>query len=262
MKRALLAATAAFVAMGAGQALAEGFYIGASAGVNLLSDSDTDQSFGHPFLDMAFTPGTTVDVNSTVENDTGFAIVGALGYQFDIGLRLEAEVGYRRNGMDGVMIDSVGLSGIGSIPLGIGLGLDGHTSSLSVMGNALYEHRFEGGIKPYVGGGVGVSWVSADASIEVPLGGLFGAVNDIQVVDDTAAVFAYQAIAGVGYELDANWTVGVEYRFFGTASPDFDNDLDLAAELGGPPGALGIADVNTEGSYHSHSVMLGIRYTF
>src|SRR5690606_8907383 len=42
MKRTLLAATAAFLAMGAGQALAEGFYIGASAGVNLLSGSDSD----------------------------------------------------------------------------------------------------------------------------------------------------------------------------------------------------------------------------
>lgn len=260
MRPLLLAATAATLTMAGGHASAEGFYLGFNAGVNLLSDSDNSQSFAGPIIDSLLAPGLTVDVDSTVDNDTGFALVGALGYQFDVGLRLEAEVGYRRNGLGGAMIDSVGISGVGSLPVGIGLGLDGHTSSLSVMANALYEHRFEGGIKPYVGGGVGLSWVSADAALEIPIGGL--GIPDIQLVDDSSTVFAYQAIAGVGYEIDSNWTVGVEYRFFGTASPEFDDSLNLDALVGAPPGTLGSLAIDTDGSYHSHSIMAGIRYSF
>ena len=39
---------------------------------------------------------------------------------------------------------------------------------------------------------------------------------------ECSLVFAYQAFAGLDYNLNRNMTVGLEYHFFGTTGPEWD----------------------------------------
>lgn len=66
---------------------------------------------------------------------------------------------------------------------------------------------------------------------------------------DTDTQFAYQGIAGLAYELDRHWSVGLEYRFFGTQDPSF---IDH-------PGGTRIW---TETVYHAHEMLFGMTYNF
>jgi opacity protein-like surface antigen len=75
------------------------------------------------------------------------------------------------------------------------------------MLNGFYDIPRGGRWRPYLGGGIGVGFVSAD----------FSAAGDD---DDT--VFAYQVGAGIGYEITPSIIVALDYRFFGTTDPEFD----------------------------------------
>jgi outer membrane cobalamin receptor len=89
---------------------------------------------------------------------------------------------------------------------------------------------------PYVGAGVGMSWVMADMT-EPSSGRGF---------DDNDIAFAYQGIAGVGYNITQNVGMTLDYRFLGTTGLDFDTPA-------------GKADYD---AYYNHTVMLGLRYSF
>jgi opacity protein-like surface antigen len=44
--------------------------------------------------------------------------------------------------------------------------------------------------------------------------------------DDSDLVFAYQAGAGVAYEISPTLDLGLSYRFSGSADPTFDDGVD------------------------------------
>ena len=84
---------------------ADGFYLNVGAGVNLLEDADNSI--------------TTVLGNGEIksEYDIGFGLTGAGGYKFTNGIRVEGEIGYRRNAFDQLSITNDG--GLG-VALGVG----------------------------------------------------------------------------------------------------------------------------------------------
>lgn len=87
------------------------------------------------------------------------------------------------------------------------------------------------GLKPYIGAGVGVAAINLD---------------DTALRDDQDEVLAYQARTGLGYTFTPNVTGSIGYRFFDTNDPKFT----------APDGST------FHSEYRSHSVELGLRYTF
>ena len=171
----------------AGGAAAQSFYAGAYGGANFGHDSD---------VSISSLPG----IPFTVTTDTGYAVGGFVGYDFVGPFRAEGELAYRRNGLDK------------QSALGISVPMQGDVSALALMANGIYEFGFgTSAFAPYIGAGLGVARFSfIDAG---PVGS--PAEND----DDT--VFAYQLIAGVGYQLSPAWSVFADYRLFGTTDPKF-----------------------------------------
>ena len=76
---------------------------------------------------------------------------------------------------------------------------------INVMGNFYYDFMAGGAFVPYVGVGAGVAFLEA--------GALGNAVNSTQ--------FAYQAMVGVGYNIDEVFRINLEGRYMGTTTPNF-----------------------------------------
>jgi outer membrane protein OmpA-like peptidoglycan-associated protein/outer membrane protein W len=158
----------------------------------------------------------------TADFDTGWLGTLAAGYRYGNNLRTEIELGYRANDLDSV-------SGIGSST--------GDVTAWSGMLNVLYDFPTGTAWRPYLGAGLGAARVNAD-------GNPITAGSDS--VDDSDVAFAYQAIAGIGYNFTPNAELFLDYRYFAT------EDLDLRTRAG----------TNFEGEYANHAVMIGLRWTF
>lgn len=187
----LLATTAiAALAMTApAQAAGSGWYLSLSGGANWLDDNDFAVSNG---VD-------TLTVNT--ESDTGWFVGGAVGYSLSQlvtpGLRVEVEVGYRDNSVDGDWVSTTGVVSDSGL-------LEYDHTSLSVMANAWYDFDV-GGVRPYVGGGVG--W----ADVEVDGNFLGGDVPAFKYSDDG---FAWQVGGGINFQVSPNVQLGLGYRYF------------------------------------------------
>lgn len=187
------------------------WYMGADAGVNFLQDGDLKSD--------AF------NNDMKVGNDTGYAVQMHGGYGFKASSfgtpRLEGELAYRSSGLKS-LTDFDGK-------------LSGHTSSLSLMANGVYQFLPKSKWHPFVGVGIGMSRIGVDW--QSPNG---------KLVDDTDIVFAYQGFAGVSYDIAKNWELSAQYRYFGTQDPEFkDTDSD-----------------KVKGEYSSHAILAGFTYKF
>ncbi|MDK9723217.1 MAG: OmpA family protein [Rhodospirillales bacterium] len=191
-----------------------GFYTGLMGGYTILQDADV----------------TGGGVNANVDFDNGFGVLGAVGYdygRFSWGnLRTEIELGYRRNGADSI-------SG-SNTTVGVG-GLSGDVSALSGMINGLWDMPVNFPVRPYLGAGIGVARINVD-NVSRATG----------FVDDSDVQFAYQGIAGLGWEITNNWRANLDYRYFAT--------LDPSLKTG--------TGVGVDGEYRSHALMLGFAYKF
>ena len=158
------------------------------------------------------------DTDVEMSFDTGYGVTGALGYavirDMSYGYRTEIELGYREND-----IDKISAKGY------VSESIDGDISTISVMANVFIEFMPEGTFSPFIGFGVGGANVEGE--------------DDDGSEDDT--VLAYQGIAGVAFPLSQNLKIDVQYRYFATDDPEF-NDLEV--------------------EYGTHNAMLGLRYGF
>lgn len=206
----LLAAAAALIANPtiASAQSAGTIYFGGHGGLNLTADSDITEP--------------VVFYGDTASFDTGFALGGFVGYDLGTGIRVEGELTYRSNALDGFSL----------LP---GTPFDGGFDSLSLMGNAFYDFSTGSAWTPYVGGGLGVALMTSDITS-----------TGIDVIDDDDTVFAYQVAAGLGYALSPTVTITADYRFFATSNPEFS---DFAADT-------------IEFEYMNHSILVGARTTF
>jgi opacity protein-like surface antigen len=182
---------------------ANSIYAGVLGGVTLVPDIAIKQL------------GTSQDL----EMDAGFNFGGVIGYKWAFGLRAEGEISYRRNDNDKFA----------------GVPIDGNVNALTFMGNAWYDFHTGTAWLPYVGGGLGVARVAADASV---LG--------IQIVDDNDTVFAWQVGGGIGYEVSPGIVVSADYRYLATTDPSM-------TDGGG---------IDFDAEYSSHNIMIGVRGHF
>lgn len=189
-KLTLLASTA-FAALAFAvptQAASSGWYASLTGGANWLNDDGFVAVNGPDTL--TFNPNT----------DTGFIVAGAIGMSLNNmveGLRVEAEVAYREGQVDGLWKTTTGIFGDNGT-------LDYEQSSVSVMANVWYDFDV-GGVKPYVGGGIG--W--ADTELDGRYVG--GTIPTINFSDDG---FAWQLGAGLNFGISPNMSLGIGYRYF------------------------------------------------
>jgi outer membrane protein OmpA-like peptidoglycan-associated protein len=203
--------SAIILAVGVGSARSDeipGWSAGVMGGVNF-----TDTSHG-----------TINDVQDDYTHKTGFA-AGLLAV-YDFGpFRLQLDVLKRRNSFDEEIYDGDKYAKAGSV------------SSIAPMASVLYDIPAGAGLTPYVGAGVGMAKVLYRYTYD-PYG-------DRQRVGKWA--YAYQAIAGLRYEVAANWDASAEYRYFATEQKNY----------------LDNAQTGTRGySYGNHAILFGLTYKF
>jgi len=129
--------------------------------------------------------GITAPLN-TPNNSSGIGYpVGAkFGYDF-VGPRVDVDVGY------------------GQTPLNLnipGTAITNKAGQLTTLVNLSYDFFPRSLVTPYVGAGVGIGFVDSNTSLG-------------------STVFAWDALAGVRYNISNALTIGVEARYLGTTNP-------------------------------------------
>ena len=181
MKKALLAAAAivALPAVGQAQGLQyPGFYIGAEGGANwMLNTTINVPNFG---------------TAANMYPELGWLAGAVVGYDF-VGPRVELEGVFRRNEMQVSNPNAFNFRAA--------------QEQIGVMVNGYYDFNAGGVIVPYIGAGVGVSFVKLYAG---------NSVNE-------STQFAYQGMLGLGWNVSPMFRVNLEGRYHGTTAPTINN---------------------------------------
>jgi OOP family OmpA-OmpF porin len=135
---------------------------------------------------LNFTAATNIPTFPTVSvtPQTGWAVGGVIGYDF-VGPRVELEGVYRNNQLN------IGVPGTA---------INNQVGQLGIMANLLYDFMPGSVITPYIGAGAGVGFVDSNQSLG-------------------STVFAYQGIIGLGWNVDTNFRVNIDGRYYGTSNP-------------------------------------------
>ncbi|MGQ0741232.1 MAG: OmpA family protein [Alphaproteobacteria bacterium] len=170
-KRAILAMSAAFLLLaGPAAAQTQGWYLGLGAGWHNADDVDFSTSgFG----------------SGTIGLDDGAAFIGALGYKWPGGLRLEVEGGFANPDASG--------------------GLRGDIDETTLLANVAYDIPLGHWVSLTLGGGAGIAWV--DPNIRVP------GPPSILLASGSETAFAWQAMAGLIFPLSDRFELQADYRY-------------------------------------------------
>lgn len=194
-------------------ARAEGWYLGGFvAPVTEIDDIDFGTALG--------------TVTTTFDGGSGLGFVA--GREFG-SWRIEGEWSLRDFDVEDHILGGTALPG----PTG---GLDAR----SYLVNAIYDFNREGKVSPYLGAGAGWAEVELDD---------FGVAPVPQVMTDDDSGFAYQLVAGIGFNVGPSWNLFVDYRFL------FADGLEVTVT----PGAGG---VTSEIDFEAQSLQAGARFRF
>lgn len=173
-KKWLIGLVVALLTAGLAASVSAGPYVAGNFGLVAVSDATL----------------TSPAPSGKMSTNPGFGFMAAIGNGFD-NLRAEVEVAYRSNDLDKVY----------STPS------SGKITSLSGMGNLLFDLDLSESVRPFLGAGMGL------ANLDT---------NDNNLNNANDLVFAYQIIAGLGLPLSHVTTLDLQYRYFATTNPDFD----------------------------------------
>jgi opacity protein-like surface antigen len=230
----LAALSLGIVLASAGAAQADDVYVNFFGGLNIVPGQDLAYEDAGP-------PAFGFLTDGTVSYDKGLGFGAAVGYAVDVGagfaLYGEAEVSYRTNSID----FNEGIDEDGDVEAG---DEDGHSNILAGMANLGLRYRVVDGLSLHAAGGVGYArWsYGYDANPDDPL-----VVGPFE--GDDQGSFAWQAIAGLGYEVAPGFEVGFEYRYFAIGDESFVHTYN------GSP-------LRDDTSYDSHSVFATFRVEF
>ncbi len=186
-------------------------------GGNALEDIDI-QTYATPL---------PVTVNASVDTDIGWAALASVGYAYDNGWRVEMEGGYRHNGFNRLI--SAG---------GLTAPANGDLDQYTLMANVLYDFPSASGVTFTLGGGVGADYARLDANA-------VGAA-----LQDEDISLAFQAIAGLSYEMTSWLDLVLNYRYLYATDFNF-------SEPGAVPPAVNHLDTE---ALQQHTVTLGLRF--
>ena len=215
----------------------QGWYVGPQAGWTHLNDPDSDIPCT-VFASSEFCRrGQIVGDVFRANMKEGFGAGLAAGYEGVgwAGLRLEAEITVRNNGISSVTDTSGPL-----FPPGTTFPAKGSITSIAFMTNAVYDFMPESVWTPYLGVGVGAARISIGDAGPAGTG-----IN----VDAKDWQFAYQGIAGIKYAFNPRWTASLDYRYFATTDPKFSTNITGST-------------ISAKTQYSTHNVFLGIAYHF
>ncbi|MBS0517517.1 MAG: P44/Msp2 family outer membrane protein [Proteobacteria bacterium] len=159
-------------------------------------------------------PGTYVGIETglnwlltsgSYQSQTGYALGGKIGYDF-VGPRLEVEGLYRHNNSSGWV----------NYP-GAVTYVNGQINQFSLMTNALYDITPGAKFVPYVGGGIGLAFIDPSVSAGCTM---------------CSTQFAYQAMAGLGFNAAPNVRFNLETRYYGTTNPTSYNNNNISLLAG------------------------------
>ncbi len=178
---------------------------------------------------LSETTNTGAGNENAVEYQPGFGLNAGLGVDMQNRFRLEGEMIYTTNSLQKISGTAAGNSAITQA-------VGGDTSTLAFMANAAYDFPNQTRLTPYLMGGFGIAGVFLNE---------WEADNNA-IADDTDWVLAFQAGAGIGYELDDRTDLELSYRYFETQAPEFGDTRTspFESELAG------------------HNVMLGVRLKY
>jgi outer membrane protein OmpA-like peptidoglycan-associated protein len=211
MKKAFVAAAAlvALPVMAQAQTPSAGFYIGAEGGLNWLLNTNIGPL--------------------SIQPQTGWAAGGVVGYDF-VGPRVELEGVYRQNSAN-TSSPFVTNNGGGT---GTFTSSSRNINQVGVLANLLYDFAPGAVITPYIGAGAGIGFVDGIDQ--------FGSTTSL-----SSTVFAYQGMIGVGWNVDTNFRVNLDGRYYGTTNPNtaigswsnnnFSVMLGLQVKFGAPAAA-------------------------
>ncbi len=193
-----------------------GVYVGLEGGLNWIFNSTFNTT-------ATIAPFFTGSFQTNASWNTGYVLGGQLGYDF-VGPRIELEGAYRANNGNLTLGGVTGSAGI-------------NFQQINVMGNIYYDFFAGSSLVPYIGAGAGVAFLNA--------GALGTSVNSTQ--------FAYQAMVGVGYNLDQTFRINLEGRYMGTTTPNFTH-TGVASGFG--------YSITTSPSNNNISAMLSLQMRF
>jgi outer membrane protein OmpA-like peptidoglycan-associated protein len=194
-----------------------GFYIGAEGGINwLLNTSST----ANVTVGGVGSGSGTVNLN----NNLGWTAGGMIGYDF-IGPRVELESRFMQN------------TGTLTVP-GVAGSVGTTVNQVPIMANLYYDFMPGNTWTPYVGAGAGIAFSNLS-------GGGFNSNSGVQ--------FAYQGMVGIGWNIDQQFRLNLEGRYFGTTQPNY----SFNGNVGGAPVAV-------NGSYtnNNFAAMLSLQFKF
>ncbi len=202
---ATVMAMAALGNPGMARARGGGFYVTVTGLLALPRDSEMSQEGERRRLSMAFSM------------KPGVGVLAAAGYRFRSGLQAELELGYRRSRFGEATRIEAG-HGAAASTLSGKFPVDGRLNTLSLMANGTYSLRMRR-FRPYAGLGLGLA--THMAKIDPVTVRSNGAAYTAFATSDNATVFAYQAMAGLGYRVTRRMEIRLGYRYFATLKPDF-----------------------------------------
>lgn len=171
-------------------------------------------------------PGFSSGSEAAIESETGYAISFAFGRRHNHRLRSEIELALRGNETSFEFEPS-------SIEAVLGSAMpsneDDKIRAYSVMKNFITGFENTSRVTPYIGAGLGWSYIEFDApSVDV---------------DEGNGAFSYQAIGGVATTINSAADFIVEYRFFGTTEIDVDG-------------------IESSIAYRAHNLFLGVKFEY
>ncbi len=225
--RGILLATVAGVSIAAASqssAHHQGWYVGLDAGVNWIDDTSVifqRQSFSDVMIESESLRSSYWGGNSSgkLDYDTGWAGFATVGYGFEKNWRVELELGYRNNDAtltkesrcyeEGPSLASFegGYGGYGCRSRSY----SGDMTEYTAMVNVIYDVPLTEKLDLNIGLGAGVDYVQLDLSRS----------NGNSYVDDSDTRFAFQAIAGLTYQITKRLDFTLTYRYLNVSEPEF-----------------------------------------
>ena len=129
--------------------------------------------------------GKSGAVSAKIQMDMGFRVGLIGGYDLAKWAAIELETGFLYNG-----VKDSGSTWFGAVP---------------VLANLVFRYENDSKFVPYIGAGAGGAWTMVEGNS----------------MNESTFVFAYQAKAGVAYEISPSMSVDVGYKFFSTAEQKY-----------------------------------------
>lgn len=195
------------------------FYVKADAGGNWTDDTSLKEFFGEPLT-----------AGSKVKFHPGGRFGVAAGFHLTEWLSTEVETGTFVNSID-TITDATRVDAV--------------FSNVPLLGNVRLQCPRCKWVIPYIGGGAGASFPVIDSDrIEIGVTSMHGS--------DADAVFAYQAFAGLRFNLNERMGLGVEYRYFHADGAEWKAEFTSGT----------ISDRMRFGETDTHAVSIAFDYRF